>query len=190
MTAGSVGTPYLILGLLARKPMSGYDIKHFLKSLNWLVGSPSFGSLYPTLRDLLKDGLVVEESPSRQNRRTRKVYGITEAGKRALQDWIIQPAAPDVSLKDFVMRLVLAGSFSRAGLVTHLQQRRSQVATHLVTLEQFARMPDEEVGFGERLALDYGLNLAAAELAWLDNTLSRLFEPLPAEVARGESVAS
>jgi len=170
--------------------MSGYDIKYFLKSLNWLVGSPSFGSLYPTLRTLLQDGLVIEESSSRQNRRTRRVYSITEAGKQVLQDWIDQPVAPDVSLKSFVMRLVLAGSFSRAGLVAHLQQRRSQVAIHLATLEQITRMPDGQMGFEERLALDYGLNLAAAELAWLDSTLNRLLQPLPMEVAQGESVAS
>jgi PadR family transcriptional regulator AphA len=190
MTAGNVGTRHLILGLLAREPMSGYDIKRFLKSLNWLTGSPSFGSLYSTLHALLQDGLVTEESSSRQNRRTRKVYSITQAGKQALQDWINQPVAPDVSLKNFVMRLVLAGSFPRAGLIAHLQQRRSQVAIHLATLEQITRTPDGQMDFKERLALDFGLNLAVAELAWLDSALNWLFQLLPTEVAQGESVAS
>jgi PadR family transcriptional regulator AphA len=190
MTAGNVGTRHLILGLLAREPMSGYDIKRFLKSLNWLIGTPSFGSLYSTLHALLQDGLVIEESSSRQNRRTRKVYSITQAGKQALQDWINQPVAPDVSLKNFVMRLVLAGSFPRAGLIAHLQQRRSQVAIHLATLEQITRTPDGQMDFEERLALDFGLNLAVAELAWLDSALNWLFQRLPTEVAQGKSVAS
>lgn len=190
MTAGNVGTRHLILGLLAREPMSGYDIKRFLKSLNWLIGTPSFGSLYPTLHALLQDGLVIEESSSRQNRRTRKVYSITQAGKQTLQDWINQPVAPDVSLKNFVMRLVLAGNFPRAGLIAHLQQRRSQVAIHLATLEQITRTPDGQMDFEERLALDFGLNLAVAELAWLDSALNWLFQRLPTEVAQGKSVAS
>ena len=29
---------------LAQQPMSGYDIKRFLKGLSWLIGSPSSGS--------------------------------------------------------------------------------------------------------------------------------------------------
>jgi DNA-binding PadR family transcriptional regulator len=51
----------LILGLLAQQPMSGYDIKRFLKSLSWLIDSPSFGSIYPTLRALREDDLVTME---------------------------------------------------------------------------------------------------------------------------------
>jgi DNA-binding PadR family transcriptional regulator len=55
MAAGNVSLRHLILGLLTRKPMSGYDIKRFLKGLNWLIGSPSDGSLYPNLRALLQE---------------------------------------------------------------------------------------------------------------------------------------
>ena len=47
--SGTVKTRHLVLGLLARQPMSGYDIKRFFKSLSWLIGSPSFGSRYPAL---------------------------------------------------------------------------------------------------------------------------------------------
>jgi PadR family transcriptional regulator AphA len=190
MTASNVSLRHLILGLLTREAMSGYDIKRFLKSLSWLVGSPSFGSLYPALRALLQDGLVTESSDPHENKRVRKVYSITEAGKRALQDWVNRPVAPDASLKSFVMRLVLAGNFPRVGLITHLQQRRSQVAIHLATLEQITGAPHEEGEWQQRLALDYGLTLAAAELAWLDSTLNRLFQPLPMEVVQGEGATS
>jgi PadR family transcriptional regulator AphA len=51
--------------------MSGYDIKRFLKSLGWLIDGPSFGSLYPALRALLKDGLVTVEVVSSQDRPPR-----------------------------------------------------------------------------------------------------------------------
>lgn len=182
MTAGNVSLRHLILGLLTRKPMSGYDVKRSLKSLSWLVGSPSFGSLYPALRTLLQDDLVTEDSVSHQNKRPRKTYSITERGKKALQEWINQPVASNASLKSFVMRLVLANNFPRAGLIAHLQQRRSQVAVHHAALVQIAGAPDEETGLEERLALDYGRALATAELAWLDSTLDRLLQPLPMEV--------
>ena len=58
MAGSTVSFRYFVLGLLAQRSMSGYDIKRFLKSLSWLIGSPSFGSLYPALHALLKDELV------------------------------------------------------------------------------------------------------------------------------------
>jgi len=190
MTASSVSLRHLILGLLTQKPMSGYDIKRFLKSLSWLIGSPSFGSLYPALRSLLRDGLVVESGDPNQNKRARRIYRITEAGEGALRGWINQPVAPDASLKSFVMRLVLARCFPRAGLVAHLQQRRSQVTMHLATLEQVNRAADDKIEWGQHLALGYGVTLAAAELAWLDSTLNQLLQSLPAEVGQEERVFS
>ncbi len=154
--------------------MSGYDIKCFLKSLSWLVDSPSFGSLYPALHALLEDGLVTVEVIPRQDKPPRKIYTITEAGRQVLEEWMGQPVAPGTSLKAFVMRLILASNLSHASLIAHLQQRRTQVAAHQLALEQTARAMDESMDLGERLALDYGLAVATAELAWLDRTVDGL----------------
>jgi predicted Zn-dependent protease len=99
-----------------------------------------------------------------------------------LQEWIDQPVAPGVSLKAFLMRLILASNLSRAGLVAHLQQRRAQVAAHQLDLKQTARVMDDGIDLGERLALEYGLAVATAELTWLDRALDQLSRhPLPAE---------
>jgi len=83
-------------------------------------------------------------------------------------------SSPTVSLKAFLMRLILAGNLSQAGLIAYLQQRRTQVAAHQHAIEQTAQMMDEGMDLGERLALDYGLAVAGAELAWLDSTLEQL----------------
>ena len=144
MTTATVSSRHFILGLLAQKPMSGYDIKHFLKSLSWLIGSPSFGSLYPALHNLLKDNLVTVKVLPREGKPSRKIYSITEAGREALAEWINQPAKSSAPLKAFVMHLILADSFSPAGLIVHLQQRRAQVAAHHDTLEQTGGALDEE----------------------------------------------
>ena len=115
MPTGKVSLRYFVLGLLAQQPMSGYDIKRFLKGLSWLMGSPSSGSLYPALRALLDEGLVSVEIVPGVDKPPRKIYSIEEAGKLELQAWIEQPIVSDASLKAFVMRLLLAGSFSPAG---------------------------------------------------------------------------
>jgi len=110
--ASAKGIRLFILGLLTRQPMSGYDIKRFLKSLSWLIDVPSLGSLYPSLHALLKDGLVTVEVIASQDRPSRKIYSITEAGEKALRAWLNQPSESDASLKKFVMRLALINAIS------------------------------------------------------------------------------
>jgi DNA-binding PadR family transcriptional regulator len=162
--------------------MSGYDIKRVLKELGWLVGTPSFGSLYPALHALLKNGLVTVEVVSRQDKPSRKIYTITQAGQRALQEWASQPVGPNLSLKSFVMRLMLADNFTQEELLTQLRQRRDQILAHHTALAQTSSLPDEPSSLGQCLTSDYSLALADAELTWLDSTLNRLSqEPSPAE---------
>jgi len=167
--------------------MSGYDIKRVLMRLDWLIGNPSFGSLYPALHALHKDGLVTVYVDVQQDRPSRKVYSITEKGRKTLGRWINRCTGENASTKAFVMRLMLADSFSKAGLITQLQQRRAQVITHCDALMQTTRSGPDKMQLGQRLALDYGVVLANSELLWLDKTLDRLLQqPLSTRSARGD----
>ena len=174
MAAGAVSLRYFVLGLLTQQPMSGYDIKRFLEGLSWLAGNPSGGSLYPVLRALRQEDLVTMERVPGTNRPPKKIYSITEAGSEVLQAWIQQPIAECASLKAFVMRLVLADSHTRPILSAHLQQRREQVASHHEALANRLKAPAPGPNLGQQLAVDYGLALATAELAWLDTALDQL----------------
>jgi len=174
MPSRSVSFRHFILGILTQQSMSGYDIKRMLKGLGWLVGDASYGSLYPALHALHQDGLVTVEVQPGHDKPPRKVYSITEQGKTVLGAWVSEPQAANPSLKAFVMRLNLAGSLSEAGLVSDLRHRRAQVAAHHSALQEEARAFDDQVDLGHRLTHNYGVALAAAELAWLDRTLDGL----------------
>jgi PadR family transcriptional regulator AphA len=193
---GGASFRYVVLGLLEQRPMSGYDIKCLLERLSWLIGSSSFGNIYPTLHALLEDGLVTVDVVPHQDRPPRKVYTISQEGGRALQEWLAQPVPPSVSLKAFIMRLILAQDLAQEGLIAHLLQRRAQVAAHRDVLQGFSvsqgfsesqEFSDESVQarVGWRLALDYGLAVADTELAWLDRVLCQSGERFHQET--GES---
>jgi PadR family transcriptional regulator AphA len=185
--ASAASIRHFVLGLLSRQPMSGYDIKRFLKRLSWLIDSPSFGSLYPALHALLKNDLVTVEVVPCEDKPPRKIYTITEAGRHVLREWMDQPVASNSSLKAFLMRLILASNLSHDGLITHLEQRQAQVTTHRLALEQTAGMMGEDMDLGDRLALDYGLTVASAELMWLDRVLFRLSQAaLSPEIAQDD----
>ena len=162
---------YFVLGLLAQQPMSGYDIKRCFESFGWLIHSPSFGSLYPVLHALQEDGCLTMQVLEGESGLSRKVYTITEAGRQALEKWIDESAETDISLKTFLMRLMVADNLSREALLTHLRQRRSQLADYQTPLKQVNEATGNNGDLGERLALDYGRVLATAETAWLNRKL-------------------
>ena len=72
---------YLILKLLATRPMHGYEVMQELgkESGGWY--SPSAGSVYPVLQLLQDQGLVTSEE-----RDGKRVYSITEAGRKNLEE--------------------------------------------------------------------------------------------------------
>ncbi len=82
MARGSTSFRHFILGLLTKRSMSGYDIRGLLRSLGWLFGNPSFGTIYPTLHALLRDGLVTVEVVPHPNRSAHRIYTITRPESR------------------------------------------------------------------------------------------------------------
>jgi DNA-binding PadR family transcriptional regulator len=72
---------YLILKLLAERPMHGYEVMQELAKESGGVYTPSPGSVYPVLQMLEDQGLV--ESEEREGKR---VYRITEAGRAFLSE--------------------------------------------------------------------------------------------------------
>jgi DNA-binding PadR family transcriptional regulator len=72
----------VLLGMIARAPSTGYDLKQEFATTPLGVYQPSSGALYPALRRLERRGLLcAEPTDSGQNgSRRRFVYHITEQG--------------------------------------------------------------------------------------------------------------
>jgi DNA-binding PadR family transcriptional regulator len=81
-------TAYVILGVLAWGPSSGYDIKAVVDRSVRFFWTASYGQIYPELSRLSDAGLVKGAEPKSGRRRT--VYRITAAGRRALADWLAE----------------------------------------------------------------------------------------------------
>ncbi len=76
----------IILSLLSRRAMYGYEIVATVKeetngALEWKTGS-----LYPSLHKLEKAGMIRGEWEGEPESRQRKYYHVTEAGQAALAD--------------------------------------------------------------------------------------------------------
>src|SRR3954465_11493194 len=80
-------TGKVILGMLAARPRSGYEIKQLVDNSARFFWAASYGQIYPELKRLEKDGLITG-SDSAQGARHRTVYKLTAKGKRAAREWI------------------------------------------------------------------------------------------------------
>ncbi len=84
-------TASAILGLVAWKPMSGYDIKKLIEIGLSYFWHESYGSLYPTLNRLVERGLATRRQEPRHGKRKRHVYRITAKGRREVRTWLREP---------------------------------------------------------------------------------------------------
>lgn len=72
--------PLVLLAVLSQKTLNGYEV---LEELDRLFGpdyKPSPGAIYPALTALLEEGLITVADS------TRRTYGLTRIGEKALRD--------------------------------------------------------------------------------------------------------
>ena len=76
----------LILSLLSRKAMYGYEIAATVHRDTDGTFTWREGSLYPSLHKLEADGLIVGEWEEKETGRKRRYYHITPKGRAALKE--------------------------------------------------------------------------------------------------------
>ena len=108
-------TSYALLGLLARKPQSAYELNTLMQTSSIRVYWPRVDShVYSEPKKLLRHELV-SESKEKLNGRSRTVYSITPKGRKALKLWLSGDAEVDLRMQaEFMLKLVLADGGSVA----------------------------------------------------------------------------
>jgi len=79
-------TKYVVLGMLARMPQTGYTIKKWIEQEYSHFWQESFGQIYPTLKKLVTEGFAVSsDNTETGSGRGQIVYSITDAGRKELR---------------------------------------------------------------------------------------------------------
>ena len=76
--------PALILAVLGKGPRHGYSIAREVEQLSNEALHMKEGALYPALRVLEQDGLILGQWEPQEKGASRKVYTLTETGKREM----------------------------------------------------------------------------------------------------------
>jgi len=114
-------TKYVLLGLLAHSPQTGYSIKKSIEYEYSHFWQESYGQIYPTLKILVQEGLAVEDSES-GNGRGQITYSITGAGTAELKKWLSE--APDIEKLryEILLKVSFGASTEPAVILGHLDE--------------------------------------------------------------------
>jgi len=126
----------VILGLLSFRPMAGYDIKKIFENSPAFYWSGNNNQVYTTLVALHKKGWVSCQVQPQDFHPPRKVYAITENGKRELDAWL--RAAPELPRlrHPFLIQLAWSAGLQPAELDVLLQKYADEVWMELLILRR------------------------------------------------------
>lgn len=91
---------YAILGLLNQKEMTGYDLMKQFESTLCEFWSAKHSQIYPELKKLTEEGSVAYKTEPSDNGAEKKIYHITEEGRRDFIDWLSSETKPQPTPKD------------------------------------------------------------------------------------------
>jgi len=118
-------TSYAILGLLAIRSWSAYELAGQMKrglSLHWPRAE---SGVYDEPKNLVRHGLATSVVHT-TGRRRRTVYAITPRGRRALRRWLAQPSAPPRFESEALVRTLFAEGGTKRDLLATLRQMQLQ----------------------------------------------------------------
>lgn len=172
---------FALLGLLARKPRTGYELTQALRAPIGFFWTSSHSQVYPELARLEADGLARYRIIDGPGPRDTKRYTITAAGRRVLGAWAVTPAPPERSRNELLLKvysLWLANpTAARALIASERQGHRAMLARYeqLATeTERSGPLDPATPLFCDRATLRRGLSFERHVIAWCDWLLDAL----------------
>jgi DNA-binding PadR family transcriptional regulator len=163
-----------VLGLLHEGPMHGYELR---KRLNLMLGWGrvlSYGSLYPTLKKMLKGQLIEETSAEATpvTRRPRIVYQVTEAGTREFERLMSEVGPTAWEDDNFDIRFAFFSSTDMEIRLRVLEGRRTRLQERLDRIQRELTMTVQEVDRYAGELQRHGVESVEREVNWLSDLIN------------------
>ena len=176
-------TGKVILGMLAARPRSGYEIKQLVDSSARFFWAASYGQIYPELKKLEKAGLITGDDSSRGARQST-TFRLTAEGKRAAREWIRKPPEVLETRDEGLLKLFFAGSIDpkraaeiareRAAISRAKAEQLRGIADALDEAGQPSEGPAAQADAGSLTVLRYGIEMSELAAQWFEDAADDL----------------
>jgi len=173
---------HALLGFINYGPMTGYELKKFFDTSVAHFWNAELSQIYPALKSMEADGLVEMKVEVQDDRPNRKVYSITDSGRRELLEWLAKPADRDQVREPILIKVFFGSSLPKRQLVDVLRKSADDVRSMVTYLQHANTFVDkfvESIGLQHealfwQLTIDAGLKIHSAELAWAEEAIEKI----------------
>lgn len=168
---------YAILGLLNIEPMTGYDLG---KRFNYQLAefwSAKHSQIYPELKKLVDEKLIVFNIEITGDVLEKKVYSITDKGRECFIKWLSKDEPMEPTPKNiFRLRMYFSNNLNletRLELLEHQLDQHNQRLEFLYSKqEKYETVPNvNSPDFGDFIVLDGAIIREKATIEWLNNCI-------------------
>jgi len=159
-----------ILGLLKERSMHGYQLSKRLTDTLGGFWRVSYGSLYPSLKRLEREGAVEQVFDEQEVGRRKNVYRITEDGEVTFRR-LLDEAGSDATGEDnrFRVRLAFFKYLAPDARIRLLERRRAFLEERLDTIT--ASIPTHRDTYTLSL-MQHGRETTEQDIAWLNGLIA------------------
>jgi len=143
----------IILGMLMKNTLSGYDMKQNFEQLFSFFYDASYGTIYPTLSKMEAAGYITKEVVVQEGKPNKNMYSITEHGVKVFQAYLSSSLEADLLRSDLLMRLYFGEFTDKDTIMGWLEADIAEVSGMLNRLEtnyedwRKGMSPTQEFGF-------------------------------------------
>jgi PadR family transcriptional regulator AphA len=173
---------HVILGFLNYTPQSGYDLKKVFDTSVRHFWYADQSQIYRTLSRLTEQHFVEMEIVEQSDRPDRKVYQITELGRKELRNWLIGPFPVQQPHSGPLVQIFFSGQLTDKELLTRYEMAAQIFRTMLASYEQVPAEIDDyrkmvkssrEEFFGLS-TLELGKRTMKAQLDWAEDVIDQI----------------
>ena len=166
---------YAILALIAREPLTGYQVSQQLRDPVGHFWQARHSQVYPVFNRLDGLGWVAAEEIAGPGPRPTRRYEVTEAGLSALRAWVGAPPTRRTARDELLLRVYASWVVDRSVTLRLLAEaearHREQLATYLDRRRRGeARGAADRPGsadFADYATLRRGIGFERGRIAWL-----------------------
>jgi len=165
----------VILGLLSHENLTGYDIKKRIDGAISFFWKGSFGSIYPSLNAMEREGLVrrVVRDDTRGGRE-KICYEITGDGRKALGDWLSDSKAVNDLKYETLLKLFFGNAVPASVSLKNIEAFEQDIAQALMILRMYkdnlSGSLDEREHLYYYMTVSFGVKTYEGYLEWCRET--------------------
>lgn len=169
---------HAILAGLSCNPCSGYDLRKNFEGSIGFFWRATFQQVYRELSKLEEQGLILAETIHQTQRPDKRIYSVTSAGLKYLEDWIAKPVAISPVKDDLLVKLFAGHFVPKETMVAELEQHRrghlEQLATYEAIAQQWFSDPSNlsQAAKFQYMTLRNGIYYETAWLQWCAETIN------------------